>query len=136
MNSQSIVNVKESFPIFNSRSVSSNSDREERYRISFLNNAPSISYPLNLLAKKIDTVKPIEELLLLEGDIRLCSLPIICYNPLSSQIYIGEHKNYSIQVEALFVINQLFLKTHLVILPIQFWSIKLQRRKVLSLERL
>lgn len=80
------------------------------YKIKFINDTSSISYPISILADEFDTLKAIKELLRLEGDTRLCSLPITNYNPLRSQIYLGTCKDYSIQVEALFIINQLILK--------------------------
>jgi hypothetical protein len=64
------------------------------------------TYPI-MLTKDIDTIKAISELLSYEGDIRLCVFPINNYSTISSQIYLGKKKNYSIQVEALFIINQL-----------------------------
>ena len=36
-------------------------------------------------------------------------LPISNHNPLSSQIYMGNLKRYSLQLEALFLINQIYL---------------------------
>lgn len=78
------------------------------FRIVLANDisARSISYPF-LFPKNIDTLKAIDELLKLKGDTRLCVFPIANYNPLRSQIYLGENKTYSIQVEALFIVNQL-----------------------------
>jgi hypothetical protein len=66
----------------------------------------SIAYPF-AFPENIDTVKAIGDLLKFKGDTRLCVFSITNYNPARSQIYLGEHKNYSIQVEALFIINQL-----------------------------
>jgi hypothetical protein len=55
----------------------------------------------------IDTIKAIENLLSFEGDTRLCVLEIAKYNPRSSYYWAKKNKNYSVQVEALFMINQL-----------------------------
>ena len=64
------------------------------------------TYPL-LFSKDIDTLKAIGELLKYEGDTRICALPIYSYSAEKSQIYAGRDTDYSIQVEALFIINQL-----------------------------
>jgi hypothetical protein len=64
----------------------------------------SIYYP------NIDTIKVIEELLSYEDDDRLCSTLISSYNEVgqcSSNLYLGIEKRYSIQVEALYIINQI-----------------------------
>lgn len=57
----------------------------------------------------IDTLSLIYDLLSFEGDISICALPIMCYNPHNSDIYMGNSRCYSIQLEALFMINQLYL---------------------------
>lgn len=64
------------------------------------------TYPV-IFSKDIDTLKAIGELLKYEGDRRICALPICGYGPARSQIYLGQDTDYSIQVEALFIINQL-----------------------------
>jgi hypothetical protein len=69
----------------------------------------SLSYPLVLNAK-VDTIALIEELLKFKSDSRVCALPLMYHNSLSSQIYNGKCKSYSIQVEALFIIDQLFFE--------------------------
>lgn len=51
------------------------------------------------------------ELLAFQGDTRPCALKITNYNPLSSQIYLGQNKEYTIQLEALFMLNQLFISS-------------------------
>lgn len=58
----------------------------------------------------IDTIQAIKELLLFKGDTRLCDGPIMCYNPLVSRMYSGEER-YSLQVQALFKINQLIMES-------------------------
>lgn len=65
------------------------------------------AYPLPFTDTSIDTIEAIGELLKMRGDTRICALPIMCYNPLVSQLYMGTTENYSIQVEALFIVNQL-----------------------------
>lgn len=109
MYSQSIFKVVESKRNYLNETVNE-SEQKKYYRIKFVNDTSSISYPINILNGEFDTLKAIKELLLLEGDVRLCSLPITNYNPLRSQIYLGACKDYSIQVEALFIINQLILR--------------------------
>jgi hypothetical protein len=70
-----------------------------------------MSYPIRMGTDKYsekDTIAMINELLKMEGDKRPCVLPVICYNDARSQIFMGETKQYSLQVEALFIINQLY----------------------------
>lgn len=77
---------------------------ELAYPIFWVN---SIHFP------NIDTIKVIEELLSYEGDERLCSVPITCYSEIgrcSPNIYWGEEKRYSLQTEALFIINQIIFE--------------------------
>ena len=71
------------------------------------------SYPINFLHAKyssLDTMAMIDELLRFEGDSRLCILKVTNYSALSSQLYTGKSKQYSLQVEALFIINQLYFQ--------------------------
>jgi hypothetical protein len=63
-------------------------------------------YPLSF-PRRFDTLRAIKELLKYEGDTRTCAFAITCYNPARSQIYLGKEKNYSLQFEALYIINQL-----------------------------
>ncbi|SKA40031.1 hypothetical protein SAMN04488128_105104 [Chitinophaga eiseniae] len=96
---------------FTGANLSDNMSRKY-YRIVLVDDSLSQNflYPLVIKKHNIDTVEAIRELLLLRGDTRMCSLPIMGYNPLKSQIYIGTNKNYSVQVEALFIINQLIFE--------------------------
>ncbi|MBC9931327.1 hypothetical protein [Chitinophaga qingshengii] len=84
-------------------------DNEKYYRIILANDSlyPVSTYPVIPSDIKIDTLKAIEELLALKGDKRIYVVPLMCYDPVRSQIYMGESKNYAIQVHALFIINQL-----------------------------
>lgn len=59
---------------------------------------------------KIDTLKAVKELLGYKGDTRLCGLTIVNNNPSRSQVYMGKNQNYSLQIEALYLINQLIYK--------------------------
>ena len=111
MNAQPIFKVIE----YSRKSVNSNettNDSDIRYfRVIFANNSNGdLSYPLISPKIGFDTLKAIKELLLLEGDIRLCAFPVINYCPARSQLYRGSCRNYSIQVEALFIINQLVFR--------------------------
>jgi hypothetical protein len=54
-------------------------------------------------------IEIIEELLRYEGDTSLCSVRTKCYNPLRSQTVPEKAQVYSIQVEALFIINHVIL---------------------------
>ncbi len=93
---------------------SRNSNSRFFFKIALIGNNTELelqSYPISLTRKhynETDTLAMIEELLKFEGDIRICALPIICYNPKISQLYLNTEKRYSIQLEALFIINQLF----------------------------
>ena len=109
MYSQSIFKVVETKRYYLNKEENE-SKHKKYYRIKFVNGTSGISYPMSIPTRKYDTLKAIKELLLLENDTRLCSLPITNYNPLRSQIYLGTCKDYSIQVEALFIINQLISK--------------------------
>ena len=72
-------------------------------------NLGNIAYPIVIKSEeRIDTINLIGDLLSFEGDTCICVLPIRCYNPKLSQVYMGNLKDYSIQVEALFLINQLY----------------------------
>ncbi|NIG56499.1 hypothetical protein [Chitinophaga sp. Cy-1792] len=81
------------------------------YSIVLAADSPGIfrSYPFfkNLV---IDSMRAIAELLTFQGDTRICTLPVVGHNMFSSQLYMGKLENYSIQVEALFLINQLVLE--------------------------
>jgi hypothetical protein len=69
----------------------------------------NIAYPLVIKSEEnIDTIRLIEDLLSFEGDTSICVIPIRCYDPKLSQVYMGNLKDYSIQTEALFLINQLY----------------------------
>jgi hypothetical protein len=57
-----------------------------------------------------EKVEMIGELLSYEGDTSLCSKRVACYNVLVSMTVPREIKYYSIQVEALFIINHILLK--------------------------
>jgi hypothetical protein len=84
------------------------------FKIKFTNDSSDFGsrhYPISYkVHTKLDTLSLIKELLLFEGDTDLCVLPIKCYNPSTSQVYFGKENNYSIQVEALFIINQFYFK--------------------------
>ena len=57
--------------------------------------------------KNIDTIEAIKDLLAYQGDLRINYIPVVNYDLEQSRIYWGKCRNYSIQVEALFLINQL-----------------------------
>ncbi len=83
-------------------------DTLKTYRIFLRGQKIDFSYPFQF-GSNIDTVAAIGELLEFEGDERICALPIRNYNPRLSTMYVGEEKKYSIQLEALFLINQLIM---------------------------
>lgn len=68
---------------------------------------PDVGYPLSLLPNT-DTLQSIKALLSFEGDTRVCIIPIRCYNTLFARNTIWHKYRYSLQVEALFIINQLY----------------------------
>lgn len=91
------------------------------YKISLIKKSKEkylgINYPMDwsnsIHSPLIDTMKMIQELLLFEGDERLCSIPITTYSvdgKCSPNLYAGKEKRYSLQVEALFIINQIIFK--------------------------
>ncbi|MDF7815207.1 hypothetical protein [Hymenobacter sp. YC55] len=69
-------------------------------------------YPPRLPLRTVaDTLQAIAHLLAFEHDTRRCGLPIMCWENLeSSKIYEEAEREYSIQVEALFLINQLYYR--------------------------
>lgn len=62
-------------------------------------------------AKEKEKIALIEELLSFKGDERLCGIRKTCYNISAFQLDTGTEKHYSIQVQALFLINQIYLET-------------------------
>lgn len=60
---------------------------------------------------QLDKYSMVEELLSFEGDTRACVLNISNYNPLSSQMHFGDNRAYTLQLEALFIINQIMIKS-------------------------
>jgi hypothetical protein len=79
------------------------------YKISLKGNRDLLLYPINVSAySEKDKLQMIEELLSFKDDYRICSNPVTNYNSKLSQIYKGKNKDYSIQLEALFLINQIF----------------------------
>ena len=83
------------------------------YKISFneKGNKFNHSYPVDIQAKSLDdTISAIKKLLEFEGDARVTDIPVMNWNLESSNLYTEDEKLYSIQVEALFIINQLYYK--------------------------
>ncbi len=86
-------------------------DTVKHYRIApLINGRPWVNptYPTTYPGLQIDTIKAIGELLKFEGDRRLCALRVADHNILTAKVYGGRNNNYSLQVEALFIINQFF----------------------------
>jgi len=80
------------------------------YKINFESNTNSLFYPLNVSSyNKKEKLKMIKELLAFKNDKRVCAYPVANYNPLLSTVYSGGNTKYSIQLEALFLINQIIL---------------------------
>jgi hypothetical protein len=64
-------------------------------------------YPFDFSGQPVDTVNAIAELLSFENDDRRCALPITGYDRERRPYYSGRDTHYSLQVEALYLINQL-----------------------------
>jgi hypothetical protein len=67
----------------------------------------NLPYPFDFGAQPIDTIRAIAELLSFENDDRRCALPITDYDRGRQPYYTDRDTHYSIQVEALYLINQL-----------------------------
>lgn len=65
-------------------------------------------YPLvSDLVPSFDTLTAIKELLAYKGDTRICGTPVRGYCLICSSTYMGGKYYYSLQVQALYIINQL-----------------------------
>lgn len=86
----------------------------ENYVIAFKKEMDSNYAPLEIFhtnwANELEKLSLINKLLAFEGDERLCGIEIKGYGPGGSEIYMGEDQYYSIQIQALFLINQIFFK--------------------------
>lgn len=84
-------------------------DTATYYRIHLSNDTSEANrpYPFDFSGQAIDTVRAIAELLAFENDDRRCALPITDYDRGREPYYTGRDTHYSIQVEALYLINQL-----------------------------
>jgi len=84
------------------------------YKIKYKNDTSfigSILYPITIVTNEnLDTLQLIKELLEFRGDTNICFFPVSCWNPYLNYRYFGSINNYSVQVEALFIINQLYFK--------------------------
>jgi hypothetical protein len=91
------------------RDVDAAADTATYYRIHLSGDTSEANrpYPFDFSRQVIDTISAIAELLLFENDDRRCALPIVNYGPGRDQPYTGRDTHFSIQVEALFLINQL-----------------------------
>ncbi|MGY6648893.1 hypothetical protein [Wenyingzhuangia sp. IMCC45574] len=89
-----------------------NDNNQIYYKISQKGNQELLLYPINTSTySDEEKLQMIEELLSFKDDYRICSNAISNYNPKLSKIYRGKAKDYSIQLEALFLINQIFFDT-------------------------
>lgn len=76
-----------------------------------LKGSNNLTYPIDVSNfSEEQKLQMIAELLNFKDDKRLCIYPVSNYNPKLSQIYNGTEKDYSLQVEALFLINQIFFE--------------------------
>jgi hypothetical protein len=86
-----------------------NNGNKVYYKISLKGNKDLLLYPINVSDySEKEKLQMIKELLSFKDDYRICSNPVTNYNSKLSQIYRGKSKDYSIQLEALFLINQIF----------------------------
>lgn len=90
------------------------SEQNYKYRIVFVNDTTAI-YKCSYLGhmyyagfSEYKKLQMMEELLKYQNDKSLSALPVRCYNPKISKVYSGVIKDYSLQVEALFLINQIY----------------------------
>lgn len=78
--------------------------------------ADTVDYPIfwnkSVHYPNIDTIELIKELLLYESDERLCFITITTYSMdgCNPNYYWSKENNYSLQVEALFIMNQIIFK--------------------------
>lgn len=91
------------------------SDKNIKFsKIVFCNRPANLLYSYQLIKNErlfanMDTLFLIEELLKFEGDTSHCLLQIIKYNSRSSNFWTEDLRDYSIQLEALYLINLLVL---------------------------
>lgn len=93
-----------------------NPDKNGFFKIIFKGDTSDIA--ISNYSKMIESIKNsgadkillIKELLKFKGDKRICCIPIRNYNPALSQILNWKVRYYSIQIEALFIINQLYFE--------------------------
>jgi len=87
-----------------------NNDDNLYYQIKLKKNS-ELTYPFSFSNySEKEKIEMISELLSYEGDERICIYPISNYNSKLSQFYKGNKKKYSLQLEALFIINQIFFE--------------------------
>lgn len=90
-----------------------NSESNKYYKLVFSNEKNSVircSYFFDFSNySESQKIEIIEELLSYEGDTSLCSVKPKCYDPKRSQTVPSKVEVYSIQVEALFIINNIIL---------------------------
>lgn len=88
-----------------------NSPQSSFYKIEFIKQDKP-PFPCSYLFdfknyREEEKIKMIQELLQYEGDTSLCAVKVNCYNPNRSQIVPKNSEYYSLQVEALFIINHI-----------------------------
>lgn len=96
------------------KDTSASKGEDTYHKISLCNMPNGILLNYDLIIEEnifsgLDTIKAIEELLGFEGDTSLCVLRVLKYNNRSSNFWIEEQRDYSIQLEALYLINLLAL---------------------------
>ncbi|MEO8666755.1 MAG: hypothetical protein ABI462_14785 [Ignavibacteria bacterium] len=88
-----------------------NSPQSSYYKIEFIKQGKPLfqcSYFFDFKDyKEEEKIRMIQELLKYEGDTSLCAVKVNCYNPKRSQTVPKSIEYYSIQVEALFIINHI-----------------------------
>ncbi len=85
-----------------------NDDDNLYYQIKLKKNS-ELTYPFSFSNySEKEKIEMISELLIYKGDERICIYPISNYNSKLSQFYKGNKKTYSLQLKALFLINQIY----------------------------
>ena len=106
---QSIFKVVQTVKSNDIRETDGGADTATYYRIHLASDDSDANppYPFHFSDHPIDTLRAIAALLSFENDDRRCALPITDYDKTKPPYYTGRDTHYSIQVEALYLINQL-----------------------------
>jgi hypothetical protein len=103
-------NDEKYFEIIEQERSTSVSIDDKYYKIRLVGSANELpEYPIYVSEyDEEEKIEMINELLKLKNDERLCVLGVSNYSPIVSQLYLKNERDYSLQLEALFLINQIF----------------------------